>query len=74
MPFLKNVWEGWKRIAHRIARFNAMVLCTFLYFVLIPLVAVPFRLRKDPLRLRGSADFLPRGPRDQTLEETSKQG
>ena len=74
MSFLKNLWEVWKRIAHRIARFNAMVLCTLLYFILIPLVAVPFRLRKDPLRLSGSAEFLPRDPRDQTLEETAKQG
>ena len=52
---LKRLWEGWKRLAKWIAWFNSLVLCTILYFVLLPLVAIPFRLFKDPLRLDGPA-------------------
>lgn len=74
MGFLKRLWEGWKRLARKIARFNSLVLTTILYLFLIPLVAVPFRLGKDPLRLRGDAGFLPRSPAKASLRDAERQG
>ncbi len=74
MGFAKRLWEAWKHLAHKVARFNSLLLTTLLYFVLLPIVAIPFRMKKDPLRLRGSADFLER-PRDEdTLERAFRQG
>ena len=70
---LKRLWAGWKRLARKISRFNSLVLCTVLYIVVLPLVAIPFRLLKDPLRLGGPAGFVAReeGPPYHRLIETS---
>lgn len=74
MDFLKWLWKGWKRIAHKIARFNSMVLTTVLYCAVLPFVALPLSMGKDPLRLRGSAGFLERKRREASLEEAARQG
>lgn len=71
---LKRLWEGWKRIAKKIARFNSLVICTVLYFVLLPFVALPFRLKKNPLRLDGPADFIDRESGKASLDEATRQG
>ena len=74
MSLLKRAWEGWKRVAHRIARFNSIVLCTIIYILILPFAAIPFRLAKDPLRLKKSAGFVEREGAEFTLEEASRQG
>lgn len=74
MNVLRRLWEGWKRIAHRIARFNSIVLCTLIYVLILPFAAIPFRLFKDPLRLKKPQGFLERNKPEFTLEEASKQG
>ncbi len=71
---MKRAWEGRKREAHNIARFNSIVLCTVIYILILPLAAVPFRLTKDPLRLKNSAGFVDRDAAEITLEEASRQG
>ncbi len=71
---LKHLWEGWKRVAKRIARFNSLVICTLLYIVVLPLAAVPFRLLKDPLRLSGDAGFIDREESTASLEDAQRQG
>jgi hypothetical protein len=71
---LKRLWEGWKRVAKIIARFNSLVICAVLYVVILPFAAIPFRLFKDPLRLDGDAGFLDREQGDATLEDAARQG
>ena len=71
---LKRLWEGWKRVAKRIARFNSLVICTLLYIVVLPLAAVPFRLFKDSLRLSGAAGFIDREESAASLEDARRQG
>jgi len=70
----KRLWAAWKQVAKRIARFNSLVLCLVLYYVILPLVAVPHRLFKDPLRLKGGASFIERNEGGASLEEASRQG
>jgi hypothetical protein len=71
---LKRLWASWKRLAMKIARFNSLVLCTILYVFLLPLVAIPFRLFKDPLRLDGPAGFVDREEKEASLEDALRQG
>ena len=71
---LKRLWESWKRVAKKIARFNSLVICTVLYVGILPLAAIPFRLLKDPLRLRGEAGFLDREQSEATLDAAARQG
>ena len=48
--FLKQIWEGWKRIAHKIGRFQTKLLLTLFYFLIIsPVGAVMRAFGWDPL-------------------------
>jgi hypothetical protein len=49
---LKRAWEGWKKIAHKIGNFQARVLLTVFYGVLILPFGVAARLFSDPLRIK----------------------
>lgn len=49
---LKALWEGWKRIAHIIGNFQARVLLTILYAILVLPFGVIVRLFSDPLRIK----------------------
>jgi hypothetical protein len=55
MEILKKLWEGWKKIAHKIGNFQARVILLIFYFI----VLAPFALiikRSDPMRLRKSSE------------------
>jgi len=49
---LKRLWEAWKRLAHRIGDFQARVILTVLYAVLVLPFGLVVRLFSDPLRIR----------------------
>ena len=52
--FLKRVWKGWKKVAHRIGRFQTMLLITLFYFLVIAPLGLLFRLFGwDPLETRS---------------------
>ena len=74
MSFRKRLWKGWKRVARKIARFNSIVLTTLLYFLVLPFVAVPFRLSRDPLRLKGDAGFVNRENDPADIARASRKG
>ncbi len=48
---LRRVWEAWKRIAHAIGNFQARVLLTLFYAILILPFGLVVRLFADPLRI-----------------------
>jgi hypothetical protein len=49
---LKRLWEGWKKIAHKIGNFQARVLLTVFYAVLVLPFGLAARLFSDPLRIK----------------------
>lgn len=49
---LKAIWKAWTRIAHIIGNFQARVLLTILYVVLVLPFGVIVRLFADPLRIK----------------------
>jgi hypothetical protein len=49
---LKAFWKAWTRIAHIIGNFQARVLLTILYVVLVLPFGVIVRLFADPLRIK----------------------
>lgn len=55
VALLKLAWARWKVIAHIIGNFQARVLLTLFYFVVVPPFALIVKLFKDPLALRGGA-------------------
>jgi hypothetical protein len=49
---LKRFWEAWKRIAHKIGSFQARVVLTVLYGVLVLPFGLVVRWFSDPLRIK----------------------
>ncbi|OFW30256.1 MAG: hypothetical protein A3I00_05330 [Betaproteobacteria bacterium RIFCSPLOWO2_02_FULL_64_12] len=73
---LRRGWERWKLIAHAIGNFQARVLLTAFYFVLVPPFALVVKLFKDPLSLRppaGTSYWLVRPRDEQTATQARRQ-
>ena len=49
---LRRLWEGWKRVSRAIGNFQARVLLTIFYVVLVAPIGLLVRLFADPLRIR----------------------
>lgn len=49
---LRRAWQAWKRIAHAIGNFQARVLLTIFYAVLVFPFGIVARLFSDPLRIK----------------------
>ncbi len=50
---LRTVWHGWKRLGRKIGDFQARVLLTIFYFVMIAPFALIVRWATDPLAVKG---------------------
>jgi len=51
--FFRRLWEGWKKIARKIGDFNARVILTIFYFILLSPFALMLKLFTDPLELKN---------------------
>jgi hypothetical protein len=70
----KRLWEGWKRLAHRIGNFQARVLLTLLYAILVFPFGVVVRLLADPLRIKHRPEaWLAHPESPATLEWSRRQ-
>ena len=49
---LRRLWEGWKRVSRAIGNFQARLLLTIFYVVLVAPIGLFVRLFADPLRIR----------------------
>jgi len=72
---LRRLWQGWKRIAHKIGDFQARVLLTIFYFVIVAPFGLAVRTFSDPLALKAKT---PRGWRQRAsgapgLEQARRQ-
>ncbi len=52
MQALKRIWAAWKRIAHKIGNFQARVILTLFYALLMLPFGMAARLFSDPLRIK----------------------
>jgi hypothetical protein len=48
----KKVWSGWKNIAYKIGNFQARVILSIFYFIIVSPFAVGVKLFSNPLRLK----------------------
>ncbi len=71
----RRLWEAWKRLAHLVGNFQARVLLTLVYFVLVLPFGLAVRLWADPLRIkRRQVEWLshPNDPTD--MDWARRQG
>ena len=52
MKYIKIVWRKWLPIAQIIGNFNAQVILTIFYLIIILPLGLAYRLFADPLRMR----------------------
>lgn len=52
MSILKRLWQAWKKLAQKIGNFQARVLLTVFYGVLVFPFGMATRLFSDPLRIK----------------------
>jgi hypothetical protein len=73
-PF--RLWGRWKAIAHALGNFQARLLLSLLYFVLIPPFALIVRGLMDPLQFRRhprESFWLPSPAKGQGLTDARRQ-
>lgn len=51
--FFRRLWEGWKKIARKIGDFNARVILTLFYFILLCPFAIIMKIFTDPLEIKN---------------------
>ncbi len=72
---LKKLWAAWKRIAHRIGDFQARVLLTLIYALLVLPFGLAIRLFSDSLKIKKRSAKWMDHPQDVTdLEWARRQG
>ena len=75
MGFWKRFWLRWKAIAGAIADFQARVILSLFYFVVVLPFGLAVRLFADPLRVRGErqTSWVDCAKRAQTVDEAMRQ-
>ena len=53
---LRRAWQAWKRIAHKIGNFQARVLLTIFYGLVVLPFGLVTRWLSDPLRIKRPPD------------------
>ena len=66
---LRRLWQGWKRVGRKIGDFQARVLLTIFYFVILAPFALGVRLLADPLGLKQPGGWVPVTPKTETARE-----
>ena len=52
MSFLRFLWKKWLKIAHVIGNFQAQVILTVFYFVIVSPLGIANRFFADPLKMK----------------------
>jgi hypothetical protein len=55
---IRNLWEWWKRVARKIGDFQARIILTIFYFIVLGPFALAVRWGTDPLTIKSRT---PRG-------------
>lgn len=71
----KKIWFGWKNIAHKIGNFQARIILSIFYFVMVTPIAIGIKLFSNPLRLKikTSSYWITRVFKEHDLENARRQ-
>jgi hypothetical protein len=61
MTVLRAFLKAWKSVAHKIATFQARLLLTLFYFIVLTPFALRVRISSNPLQLKRLAGWMSRG-------------
>ena len=52
----RRAWNGWMKFAEIMGTVNLVIILSILYWTMVMVVAIPFRIASDPLRIKTSKD------------------
>jgi hypothetical protein len=69
MNLIKKLWEKWKAFGHKVGNFQARLILTIFYFVVISPFAAVVKFLSKPLRLKmlHSSNWLPNQAGDEGI-------
>lgn len=73
---LRILWRRWLDLAHKIGNFQARIVLTVFYFLILTPFGLLVRLFSDPLHCKsgpGTTGWLPRETRDVDLDAARRQ-
>lgn len=70
---LRDLWQRWKRTAHRIGDAQARFILTVFYLLILAPFALVIRFWSDPLRLKRSPGWIPRGGEARDAVERARE-
>lgn len=73
---IRNLWEWWKRVARKIGDFQARIILTIFYFIILGPFALGVRLGSDPLAIKASTQrgwHLKTQTKGTPMEQATKQ-
>ena len=70
-----KLWEGWKKFGHALGNFQARVLLTLIYYVLVLPFGLAVRVFSDSMHMKKRPEkWFDHPPLPNTLEEARRQG
>lgn len=70
-----KLWEGWKKFGHALGNFQARVLLTLIYYVLVLPFGLAVRVFADSMHMKKRPEkWFDHPPLPNTLEEARRQG
>lgn len=74
-PWYKRLWDGWMKIAKAIGNFNARLILSLFYFVIMLPLGLVVGVTRDSLGIkqRPSSTWVPKANPPQSLEEGRRQ-
>ena len=75
LALLEVVWRGWLKFSQILGTFQMVVILTLFYWIALPVMAIPFKILADPLRLRrpDRASWVERESGCQTVDRMKQQ-
>ena len=72
----KRAWRRWMKVGEFLGNFQMIVILTLVYWIVMTLTAIPFKLLADPLALRDASRsrWIQRARVADVLESMRKQG
>ena len=72
----KRAWRRWMKVGEFLGNFQMIVILTLIYWIVMTLTAIPFKLLADPLALRDASRsrWIQRARVADVLESMRKQG
>lgn len=74
--FLDKVWRGWLKFAEILGNIQMTILLSLIYWTLLLMLAIPFKLISDPLSIKRvrCSRWISRVPASDVLESMRRQG